>query len=367
MIKVLQVFGALVLGGAESRVMDIYRNMDPAECQFDFVSMKQENQYYEDEIKCLGGNIYKIGFPRDVGIIKNISELRNCIRQGKYDAVHAHTSYHCGIVMLAAWLEKVPVRVSHARTNGSRQVGIKTKIANYIGRILISLFSTKKIAISNAAGEYLFGKDKYEVIPNAIDVPKYQLTDKNEIDKYKQTLGIAHDNMVIGHIGRCDHMKNHEFVISCFHAFHQSHPNSTLVLVGDGELKDSMLSLTRELGIESDVLFLGERNDVPDLIHIFDVLLFPSIFEGLGGVVIESQAAGIPVVESDNIPNEADLGVGLVKKVSLSDSVSKWIKALEDSRMIHISYDVINKALSVQGYDLRMICDRYIRIYRGLE
>ena len=368
MIRVLQVLGALVLGGAESRVMDIYRSLDRTKCEFDFVTMKEGTQYYEAEIEALGGKIYRIGFPRKVGIIKNLNDIRKCIREGKYNAVHAHTSYHCGVVMLAAWLEKVPVRIAHARTTGSRQEGIKKKVAKVLGQILINAFSTNNIAISAAAGNYLFGKGDFEVVPNAIDVSKFQKPDNTELERYRQEFGIKDNALVVGHIGRFDDMKNHRFVLECFRSFHEGNPSSVLLLIGDGELKEQMMTYSQSLGIDTSVRFLGERDDVPKLIHLFDVMLFPSKFEGLGGVVIEAQAAGIPTVVSDMVPIETDMGISLVTRCSLSDDLQTWVNAMKENiKKKMVDYGTINRALAAHGYDLKTVTEKFQRLYGGDE
>lgn len=366
MTNVLQVFGALVLGGAESRIMDIYRQVDSKECNFDFVSMKAEKQFYEEEIKQLGGTIYKIGFPRDVGTLKNIKELRKCMREKHYDAVHAHTSYHCGVVMLAAWLEHIPVRIAHARTNGSRQKNIVKLLPLIFGRTLIRLFATKKIAISEDAGKFLFGHSNFEVIPNAINTDLYQHFNVNDKISYSVELNIPEDSVIIGHIGRFDAMKNHKFVLDCFSEFIKVHRNAILVLVGKGDLLEETKKYAEKLEIAEYVRFAGERSDVPHLIHFFDVLLFPSIFEGLGGVVIEAQAAGVPVVESDSVPKETDLGLGLVNRISLTASVKYWVETLESAiGNKQFDYAAIKNSFQQSGYDINAVTKKFMEIYRG--
>ena len=164
-MKVLQVFSSLNMGGAESRMMDVYRHLDTSKIQFDFVTLSDEKQFYEDEIESLGGSIHKLRSPREVGVYQHIKELRECIRNNAYSAVHAHTSYHCGIVMLASWLEHVPVRIAHARTTGSKSISKAKRLSIVLGRCLIRLFSTYRLAISKKAGEFVFGKGENPVYP----------------------------------------------------------------------------------------------------------------------------------------------------------------------------------------------------------
>lgn len=365
-IKVLQVFASLNVGGAESRMMDIYRCIDKKKCTFDFVTMQQEAQYFEEEIKKYGGDIYKIASPRECGIFNHIVQLRKCMRMKKYDAVHAHTSYHCGIVMLAAKLEGIPVRIAHARTTGSKQKGRLKELLLRIGRILILAMATKRFAISKEAGEHLYGKFEFEVIPNAIDTRKYQITTESDIVRLKKELNIPENFYVIGQIGRFDSMKNHIFTVNWFSQYVKLMPKSFLVMVGDGPLVLEIKELVKKYEIENQVLFTGVRGDVPDLIHIFDVMIFPSLYEGLGGVVLEAQAARIPVVESDTVPAASDLGLGLVKRCSLNDSFEQWNVEIENSKLVDIPcIEKINEKFSNAGYSIEAVTHRYMCAYGG--
>lgn len=365
-IKVLQVFGSLNMGGAESRMMDVYRYMNRDECQFDFLTMTEEKQFFENEIASLGGKIIKIKSPRSCGILKHFTQLRQCIRAGNYDAVHAHTSYHCGLVMVAAWVEHIPVRISHARTTGSKQSGKMKTVFQNVGTFLVNTFSTHRLAISNEAGRYLFGKKNFEVVPNAINLEKYQSVDKSKVRLIAEQIGIDDNLFVIGQIGRFDSMKNHKFTVRWFCHYLQENPQSLLVLVGDGILRLEIEKLVHSLGIEKSVIFTGVRSDVNFILHSFDLLFFPSLFEGLGGVVLEAQAVGIPCVESDTIPEETDLGLGLVSRCSLNDDYGVWDKAVEYCKKNKAPLRCeIKSAFDKYGYSLSSVTNRFFEIYRS--
>ena len=363
-LKVLQVFGSLNMGGAESRMMDIYRNLDREACEFDFLTMQTDHQYYEDEITELGGKIIKIDSPRKSGVIKHISTLYKIMKSGKYDAVHAHTSYHCGLVALVAFFARIPVRISHARTTGSKQKSKLKGLFLFFGRSLVNLFSTYKFAISNDAGKFLFGKSKFEVVPNAIDTDKYLNISQDEIVQLKKELKFDNDKLIIGQIGRFDPMKNHEFTLNWFSQFLQIKPDAVLLLVGDGPLRSDMEKLAKELDIADEVVFTGVRGDVPKLIHIFDVLFFPSIFEGLGGVVLEAQAAGVPSVVSTGVPHETNLGLGMVERCSLDSDFIEWNNAILQSLSKHnISQEEILSAFDNAGYSIKAVTEKFINAY----
>lgn len=365
-LKVLQIFGSLNMGGAESRMMDIYRNLDRDICDFDFLTMlKDDNQYYEAEIEKLGGNIIKIDSPRKSGIFKHVISLYKIIKRGKYNAVHAHTSYHCGIVAMVAFFAGAKIRISHSRTTGSKQKSKFKRLFLSLGRSLVNIFSTHKFAISKDAGKFLFGKSKFQVVPNAIDVDKYIDVSNEEILSLKEEFKLSKDNFVVGQIGRFDPMKNHEFTIKWFTEFLKVKPNAILMLVGDGPLRQEIYKQCRTLEIEDKVIFTGVRGDVPKLIHVFDVMIFPSIFEGLGGVVLEAQAAGVPSVVSDNIPRETDLGLDMVTRCPLEDSFEIWNAAVLSTteKVIPNTIEIVN-SFDNYGYSIKSVCDKIINIYR---
>lgn len=363
-IKVLQVFGSLDAGGAESRIMDIYRNIDRNVCDFDFITMRSKHQFYEDEIINLGGKIFKINSPRKSNFFKHISSLYKVMKSGNYDAVHAHTSYHCGIVMLVAFCAKIPVRISHARTTGSMQQNRLKDLFLSLGRCLVNVFSTHKFAISQDAGKFLFGKSKFEVVPNAIDTDKYLNISSNEILQLKSELGISDNKMVIGQIGRFDPMKNHEFTLKWFAQFLTIKPDTVLIFVGEGPLRQDMEKLANELDIKDNVIFTGVRGDVSKLIHIFDVLIFPSLFEGLGGVVLEAQAANVPAVVSTGVPHETDLELGMVERCSLESGFDEWNTAiLESLSKQKKDLEEIVQAFYNNGYSIKSITKKFVDTY----
>lgn len=367
-LKILQVFGSLNMGGAESRMMDIYRNLDRNVCEFEFLTMQTDHQYYENEITELGGKIIKIDSPRKSGVIKHIPTLYKIMKSGKYDAVHAHTSYHCGLVALVAFFARIPVRISHARTTGSKQKSKLKGLFLFFGRSLVNLFSTHKFAISNDAGKFLFGKSKFEVVPNAIDTDKYLHISSNEILQLKSELGISDKKRVIGQIGRFDPMKNHEFTLKWFAQYLTIKPDTVLIFVGDGPMRQDMEELTNELDIKDNVIFTGVRGDVSKLIHIFDVLIFPSLFEGLGGVVLEAQAAGVPAVVSTGVPSETDLGLDMVERCSLDATFNVWNNSIINGLAKEIpSIKEIIEAFNDKGYSIKAVTEKFIKFYGGFK
>ena len=365
-LRILQVLGSLNMGGAESRIMDVFRHLDHDKIQFDFLIFQDGPQVYEQEAQELGAAVIRRNMPRARTILSHIRELRKVIRAGHYHAVHAHTSYHSGLVMFAAWLEKIPVRITHARTTGTKRDGQTQKLMIWFGKQLIKHFATERFAISDAAGRYLFADRSYTVLPNAIEVSRYQGLSADEKAKLRLELQLSPSSFVIGQIGRFDPMKNHTFSLHWFSQYRKMHPDAKLVFVGDGLLRKEVESLADELGLRDHLRFTGIRKDAAKLIQSFDIILLPSIFEGLAGVVLEAQAAGIPSVISDTVPTEADFGLDLVRRCSLTAGFEDWSDAVDAGRgQKRTDYNNICAAFEQRGFSLiheiDILCAAYLK------
>ena len=167
----------------------------------------------------------------------------------------------------------------------------------------------------------MFGKHKFQIMNNAIDAKKFIYNE--EVRKQKRVeLGVE-DKFVIGHVGRFNLQKNHEFLVKRFADFAKTNEDAILVLIGNGELQEKIKEMAKEYGIETKVKFLGLREDIPQLLQAMDLFLFPSLFEGLPVTLVEAQAAGLPCVISDMITDEIMI-TDQISKVSLSGNTSLW-------------------------------------------
>ena len=172
-IRILQVLGSLRYGGAESRIMDVYRHIDRSQFEFDFLIFDKGDQPFEQEVYSLGGKVFKLNSPSIRRIASVIKQIRTIMANGQYDVVHAHVSYFSGLVLMAAKYENIPIRICHARTAGTTKEGLHGKFGLALGKSLIRVYATHCLAVSDVAGKYLYGNRNYEVVVNAIDVAKY--------------------------------------------------------------------------------------------------------------------------------------------------------------------------------------------------
>ena len=329
-VKVLHVVGAMNRAGTETMLMNFYRHMDHDKFQFDFVSYDKGIADYDEEIESLNGTIIKLTKT------SSIKQLFAAIKKyGPYDVVHAHTLFHSGIVNLAAFLAGVKIRITHAHTTTDKS-SFSRKIYMTTMRFLINTFSTTLLACSKEAGLFVFGKEsvkkeKYSYFPNAIDYAAFLQPTEIDVENFKLEEGLENQSIVIGHIGTFKTSKNHMFLLSIMERLVEKEPAITLLFVGDGELRQSIQEKAQQQGLMDNVKFLGVRKDIQTLLHSMDVFVFPSIYEGLGLVLLEAQASGVPCIVSEAIQPEADLGFGLVEKLPLAEGSEIWAERIIQS------------------------------------
>ena len=332
MIRVLHVFGKLNLGGAESRVMDIYRHLDRSRVQFDFVVHSQEKGYYEDEIHSMGGRIFRVPRFRVYNLFSYKKAFKELFEDNRdeFAVVHGHMTSTASIYLPIAKKAGVRTTVAHARSAGV-DPGIKGTLTRLLRRNLWkkadNLFACSKKAGISVFGQKATDKGMVKFVPNAIRVAlfAYNAEVRNEI---RNELGIS-DSFVIGHVGRFHYSKNHEFLLEIFKELAEAAPeiHPVLLLIGDGPLLEDMKTKAKSLGISDKVIFAGNKSDVFRYYNAMDMFVYPSRYEGLPGTVVEAQSSGLETIISDTICEEVML-TDLVSTMSLNDSAKIWAEKI---------------------------------------
>lgn len=362
-MRILHIVGAMNMGGTETMLMNVLRSIDTKQVEFHFLSFSDKEAYYDQEIEQLGGKVIHLNKTTS---IKGFREVMR--KYGPYDVVHSHTLFNCGISNLAAKLEKVPVRIAHAHTTLDNSDSFLRKSYIQLMRFLIKINSTHFLACSQSAANYLFGINinqsfKYIYLPNMINYEALLNPDKDAILAFQKQYELE-NRFVIGHVGRMTEAKNHKFLINLIDRLKDIKKNAVLLLVGDGELKRDLKQVVRERKLEDYVIFTGTQSDVSSAFYNMDVFVFPSLFEGLGLVLLEAQLCGIPCVVSEAIQPEADLKTGMLTQLYLSDGIDRWCKEIL-SKNQEVGLDDKKQALSNQGYTKEQIINQLITIYQG--
>ncbi|HBA37313.1 MAG TPA: glycosyltransferase family 1 protein [Firmicutes bacterium] len=352
-LRIAQIIGKWVGGGVEAVVMNYYRNIDHSKIQFDFICDSDSTNIPYDEIKKLGGKVILI--PPYQKVISYHRELKKVLKDGNYKIVHSHINTLSVFSLFAAKCAGVPVRIAHSHSTTNKQE-FKKHLLKMALRPFSKVFATDYMCCSELAGRWLFGDKTYDkgkvyLLNNAIDLDKFAYNENIRKAKRKE-LKIDEDTLVIGHIGRFVEQKNHSFIIDIFDEVHKENPNSVLVLVGQGPLQDEIKEKVHTLGLDESVKFLGQRNDVGELYQAIDLFLLPSLYEGLGMVLIEAQAAGLPCVCSTEVPKIAQVTEN-VEFVDLQSNLQKWTSKIEENLNFLERHDTI-KQISKHGYNIKL-------------
>lgn len=322
-IRVLHILQRMEAGGTQALLMNIYRKINRNKVQFDFLVEYPQKQFYDDEISALGGKVYYSTVREDLNILKFTNYLKQILKENpEYRIVHVHT-YSIGYFCLKAAKEVgIPVRIAHSHNNET--VHDAKWMIKLVLQKMYTIYATDLFACSEEAGKYLFKNKPFQILQNAIDSEKFIANDVVRTEVRKE-LGVS-DKLVVGHVGRLHPQKNHDFLIDVFEQIRKHNDNAELILVGTGPLEEKMRQKVSDMKISDCVHFLGNRKDMNRIYQAMDVFIFPSLFEGLGIVAIEAQAAGIPLICSEGLPSETDISP-LYKKMPLSEGAEKWADA----------------------------------------
>lgn len=336
-IRILHIVGIMNVGGIETLLMNIYRNIDKEKIQFDFLVTREEKGFFDDEILSFGGKIYNIPSLKKVGFRQYKNNLLNFFQTHReYNIVHCHRDALCALYLREAKKAKIPIRIAHCHTTKIIEPkGVKGSINTLIKKYfkcISTKYATNYFACSKESAVWLFGKSIGQsayILKNGIYLDNYAY-DICLRNKVRQELNISDDTFLLGHVGSFTLPKNHNFIIKVFSNLKQQKNNVKLLLVGSGNLEGQIRENIKYLGIEDDVIFLGVRNDVNKLLMAIDLFVFPSLFEGLGIALLEAQATGLECLISSNIPNEVDMGLNLLHRIPLNEEL--WVNFINENK-----------------------------------
>lgn len=337
MKKVLYFVDRMLKGGIQSLVMEIVKNIDKEKVQIDFLLLDDGKNYeLEDELENLGCKVYKlkgIWIRTPIDFIKYTKALDNFFKNhNDYDVVHMHSSSKNYMVLKKAKKYGIPVRIAHSHNIDFQTKNPIKKLIGDIFKVNLKKYATDYFACSKMAGKWLFGEkiinsDKFKVIHNAIDYDKFKF-DENKRKEIRKELNIKDDEIIVGHVGRFSNQKNHEFLIGIFAELYKKNNKFKLLLIGTGEKEELIKEKVKKINLESEVIFLGFKEDVSKYYNAMDLFLFPSKFEGLSISLVESQANGLACFTSKYVvPYEVKIIDGLYF-IDLRKSSKDWAEEI---------------------------------------
>lgn len=343
-------------GGLASVMMNYWRAMDKTGLSFDFASTNAIEDSLNEEIKNADSNYYQL--PPRKQVFSYYKALKYLCKG--YDIIHVHANSATSVIeLMAAKRAGVPKRIHHNHTSKTQHP--------FLNKVLYPLFKhvyTYAVACSEPAGEWLFGQGNFIVLPNAIDIDKFKYNAQTRM-QIREEFGIGNNEFVVGHIGKFMDAKNHEFLIKVFAKYHSDHPQSRLMLVGDGAWRPRIENWVIESGCDESIILTGLRSDIPAVVQAFDVFVFPSVYEGLPLTVLEAQSSGLPCLVSSNVTNAVAIGDDVVMK-DLSDGIDSWAAAIEgfDYSIPRVDRCEENyKKITGAHFNIRCEADRLLAIY----
>lgn len=311
-------------GGIENYIMNMLRVIDRDHIQFDFLEHHLNRSYFDDEIESYGCKIYRLPVLDDKNMFKYIFSLEKLFKNERFDIIHGHAASLGVFYLRAAQKAGIPVRIAHS--HGTSYLHTPKGVAKKILFQGFQRYANVRFACSTEAGKFLFGNNKFELVKNAIDTNRFIFNETLREDTRKR-IGVNKSTFLMGHIGRFNLQKNHDFLIDIFKVVHQLKPDSKLLLVGDGETKRHVMERVISEGLSNSVVLENVTDSPQSYYAAMDSLVMPSLFEGLPLVGIEAQCAGLPCFFSSNITRETSV-TDLALFISLENSPEYWARVI---------------------------------------
>lgn len=377
-LKVLHVTYSLKASGIETLVTNLHKYVDKEKVQFDFAVYcnPRVEEHYDNDVLAQGGCIHKLGIKNVNKSVKDIIRERinffKLLKKEKYDIVHIHGSL--GMHLIEAFFAKlnhIPNIIIHSHSSKlikMNRYSHAKKILHYLFKWMWPYIATEFFTCSNEAAKWLFPTqitklNKVKLLKNGIGVEQY-IYSREKRKRIREDFSL-NGKFVVGHVGRFSVIKNHTFLVDVFFEIYKLNPSAVLLLIGEGELEDTIKQKVSSLGLDNTVHFLGVRKDIPDILQAIDLIIFPSLFEGLPVFGIEAQAAGVPLVASDTISREMEL-TNNVMFLSLQKNPNVWaVKALNYYKKIE-RIDT-SSIIKDKGFDIQLEAKKIEDFYIGLS
>lgn len=318
-------------GGKESYIINVFRELDKKRYCCFFISYN-EKIAYEQELIDRGATIVHVT-PRNKNPLAFLKDLDAFFSHNKIDVVWAHktTLSSCEVLQVAK-KHHVPVRIIHSHS--SENMGKRfTQFMHDLNKKRIDSMANVRLACSGAASKWFFDDRGSIIMTNAIKLQKYRYNPA--IRQRIRTDMNLDSKLVIGHVGRFGAEKNHVKLLNVFYLLHKDNPDTILLLCGDGEEREHIEQQISTLHLEDSVRLLGRIDNVHEMLQVFDIMIMPSLFEGLPFALIEAQAAGLKCVVSDTISLESNV-LGWNQFVELNAPDAEWVKTIQE---LNLSYD----------------------------
>lgn len=351
MKKILVIGTTNLYGGVGHVVFELLRHMKKNPFIFDLMYYEKPTEKEYAELKELGVRFYQI--PRysrkPIAFFRAVKKLYG---ENHYDVIHIHASTAM-LIMYAfpVWRSKDTRIFYHSHLDNLEKR--KTKLLHFSFRAIVNRYCCKRIAVSQAAARFMYGKKAAVILKNGFEAEQYAFSEKLRIETRK-ALNLQ-DCFVLGHIGRFCYQKNQEFLIEVMEKILPVCQNARMLLIGDGEDLERIRKLSDEKKVADKIIFYGTTEKVVPLLCAMDCFLFPSRYEGLGIVALEAQVNGLSVIASNEVPEEAQITKNFFRLSAESASAEKWVeKIIEVKKSTGMRHSYLRE-LDEKGYNIEKI------------
>lgn len=343
--------------GITNVIFNLLGAMDRSSFQIGYVAINEPDDFYRRKLDDFGVALHVVSRK----LSAPLQYIKDLARVAKgYDIIHVHgNSATMVLEMIAAKIAGVKVRAAH-----SHNTTCSMKKIDACSRPFFHALCNLRFACGQKAGTWLYGKRNFNIINNGIDCNRFVFNAVDR-DRIRKDLGLNNE-ILIGHVGNYVEAKNHSFLIEVFKAVLKRGVDARLLLLGDGKLRKETEDQVHALNIDNKVFFAGSVNNTNEYLSAMDLVVMPSIFEGLPLTLVEEQANGLPILASDIITTDANM-TGLVKYKSLEDSKKEWAKEIirilsGSKRNSNESQKAIIRIMDA-GYDINLVSQNLVRIY----
>lgn len=347
MIRVAHVLGKFDQGGVEMLLKEIFLNTDSSKIKLYFVLLDEGKGYYDEELLSNGAQLVKI--PIKKGYLNFAKEFTKFLKEKKINAVHSHVQVFTGFILRIAKKAGVNTRFAHSHSDETvlnANPSLLRKAYLSLGRFFVNKYATLKIACSTKAGVSLYGNNKFELLYNGINHEKFESPSLEKKRQYVEELKLNPSSKFIGHVGRFEEVKNHQFILKIAKELKKIDDSFQWIFCGSGTLEEQIKTQIIDSGLEHQVKVVGPRKDIPLLMsHLFDEFIMTSFYEGLPLVMVEAQFAGLPCIIPNHISKEVEVFPELVTYASLEEDPKVWAhKLIKMMSNVDDSVDYAQKA-----------------------
>ena len=370
-LRILHVIPNLTHNGVFTFVYSYYHGINRDKVQFDFLYDGDEDSELRGQVEALGGRCYKLPGGNGPSFLWS-AMMFGITKLWRYRVVHVHKLGGGLFFPFLSFICGVRMRIFHAHSTKFEANGTSF-LKRMFYRIMVPVacfFSTDYWGCSNEAGTVVFGKTRWMrfgfLVRNAINPDKFRF-DEMLRERFRREIGVSNETIVVVHIGNLYPPKNPAFLIDVFAAYHRRNKESILVSCGKNMQHFVVEAAIMRNKVADAVKLLGVRHDISCVLSGADVLLFPSIFEGLPMTVVEAQANGLPIVASTAVPDVAVFNPNVQLLDLRSSTLEKWADAVErHAAMAHLSAEVSACRVRDSKYDIsraaQEVQSRYLRV-----